>query len=75
MVGGTPIAQSRRSSFDLDFTQRWVVEDDWTYTADLSPFTRTLNFSIPFTILLVFYGIDTIANIVNDSSWMSLSCF
>src|ERR1700733_13836868 len=48
----------------LDFTERWVVNDNWTYTADLTPFTRELNSAPSSTILLVFYGIDTIANIV-----------
>jgi hypothetical protein len=48
----------------LDFTERWVVNDNWTYTADLTPFTRELNYAPSSTILLVFYGIDTIANIV-----------
>ncbi|KAH0589713.1 putative beta-mannosidase A [Termitomyces sp. J132] len=48
-----------------DFTQRWIVNDNWTYTADLTPFTRTLDFnSTTFnTTLLVLYGIDTVANI------------
>ncbi|KAI0640219.1 glycoside hydrolase [Trametes polyzona] len=44
-----------------DFTQRWVVNENWTYTADLTPLTR--NMSIDARALLVFYGIDTIANI------------
>jgi len=46
-----------------DFTQRWIIDDDWTYTADLSPLTRTLNLTAEQTTLLVFYGIDTVANI------------
>ncbi|KAF8069887.1 glycoside hydrolase family 2 protein [Lyophyllum atratum] len=46
-----------------DFTQRWIIDDDWTYTADLSPFSRTLNATAEQTTLLVFYGIDTVANI------------
>ncbi|KAH8077515.1 glycoside hydrolase family 2 protein [Cristinia sonorae] len=44
-----------------DFTQRWVINDNWTYTADLSPLTKGLTRS--HKALLVFYGIDTIANI------------
>ncbi|KAG6916247.1 hypothetical protein DXG01_007744 [Tephrocybe rancida] len=48
-----------------DFTQRWIVDDNWTYTADLTPFSRSLNLSSTAqqTTLLVFYGIDTVANI------------
>ena len=46
----------------VDFTQRWIVNDNWTYTADLSPLTDGLAASDK--ALLVFYGIDTIANIV-----------
>ncbi|TCD67218.1 hypothetical protein EIP91_000394 [Steccherinum ochraceum] len=44
-----------------DFAQRWVVNDNWTYTADLNPLTK--NLSASHKALLVFYGIDTIANI------------
>lgn len=53
----------------IDFTERWIINDNWTYTADLSPFTETIvdNFTDQST-LLVFYGIDTIANIVSISS-------
>ncbi|KAG6839443.1 hypothetical protein H0H93_005488, partial [Arthromyces matolae] len=40
-----------------DFTQRWIVNDNWTYTADLGPFTRSLDAGQ--TTLLVLYGIDT----------------
>ncbi|TFK44116.1 glycoside hydrolase family 2 protein [Crucibulum laeve] len=49
-----------------DFTQRWIVDDNWTYTADLEPFFRTLS-NAASKILLVFYGLDTISNIV---SWL-----
>ncbi|KZV60846.1 glycoside hydrolase family 2 protein [Peniophora sp. CONT] len=45
-----------------DFTQRWIVTDNWTYTADVTPFLSTQNESADAT-LLVFYGIDTVANI------------
>jgi hypothetical protein len=39
--------------------------DNWTYTADLSPvFASGLRSSDQ--VLLVFYGLDTIANIVCD---------
>ncbi|KAF9258872.1 glycoside hydrolase family 2 protein [Marasmius fiardii PR-910] len=48
-----------------DFTERWVAEENWTYTADLAPFFNTLNSSSSTQTLLVFWGIDTIANIVN----------
>ncbi|KAL0955666.1 hypothetical protein HGRIS_001893 [Hohenbuehelia grisea] len=47
-----------------DFTERWVIDENWTYTADLSPFTRTVaDGNTSDQTLLVFYGIDTIANI------------
>ena len=55
-----------------DFTQRWVLNDDWTYTADLSPFLNHANDASEKSrsdkTLLVFYGIDTIANIVSPGS-------
>ncbi|VDB87113.1 unnamed protein product [Peniophora sp. CBMAI 1063] len=56
-------AKTTNSPSDVDFTQRWIVYDNWTYTADISPF---LNFQFNSTsdaTLLVFYGIDTVANI------------
>ncbi|KAF5385855.1 hypothetical protein D9615_002685 [Tricholomella constricta] len=46
-----------------DFTQRWIIDDNWTYTADLLPFTRTLDPEENQATFLVFYGIDTVANI------------
>ncbi|KAF9455372.1 glycoside hydrolase superfamily [Collybia nuda] len=46
-----------------DFTQRWIVEENWTYTADISPFVQTLDPAAHQTTLLIFYGIDTVANI------------
>ncbi|KAH7925650.1 glycoside hydrolase family 2 protein [Leucogyrophana mollusca] len=48
-----------------EYTQRWVVDDNWTYTADLAPFmhTRTQLEGADEKTLLVFYGIDTVANI------------
>lgn len=48
----------------IDFTERWVVAEDWTYTADLTPFTKNIPHNSSLTTLLVFYGIDTVANIV-----------
>lgn len=48
----------------LDFTQRWIINDNWTYTADLSPLVSQA-FKSKARTLLVFYGIDTIANIVS----------
>lgn len=48
----------------LDFTERWVINDNWTYTADLTPLTH--NITTGTKTLLVFYGIDTIANIVSS---------
>ncbi|THU97773.1 glycoside hydrolase [Dendrothele bispora CBS 962.96] len=52
-----------------DFTERWIWRDNWTYTADLTPFFETLSnetadsSSSQDQTLLVFYGLDTIANI------------
>lgn len=48
----------------LDFTQRWIISDNWTYTADITPFLSTLSGKTQST-LLVFYGLDTVANIVS----------
>ncbi|KAJ7901256.1 glycoside hydrolase family 2 protein [Mycena leptocephala] len=44
-----------------DFTERWVWMDNWTYTADLTPAFSELKNSDQ--VLLVFHGLDTIANI------------
>ncbi|KAJ6574531.1 glycoside hydrolase family 2 protein [Mycena capillaripes] len=45
-----------------DFTERWVFMDNWTYTADLAPMLGSpVNASNQ--VLLVFHGLDTIANI------------
>ena len=41
-----------------DFTQRWVWMDNWTYTADLSPFFATTSANSTEQTLLVFYGLD-----------------
>ncbi|KAG1751293.1 glycoside hydrolase family 2 protein [Suillus paluster] len=46
-----------------EFTERWVINDNWTYTADLTPFTKNYKSDTSDKMLLVFYGIDTIANI------------
>lgn len=47
----------------VDFTQRWIVDDNWTYTADLTPvLSRKENSE---KNVLVFYGLDTVANIVH----------
>ena len=46
-----------------DFTQRWITNDNWTYTADLTPAVSALRDTSDPT-LLVFYGLDTVANIV-----------
>ncbi|TFK54547.1 glycoside hydrolase family 2 protein [Heliocybe sulcata] len=46
-----------------DGLQRWIVSDNWTYTADLTPFTSTYAHTPGERALLVFYGLDTIANI------------
>ncbi|KJA19197.1 glycoside hydrolase family 2 protein [Hypholoma sublateritium FD-334 SS-4] len=46
-----------------DFTQRWIANENWTYSADISPFLDSPSFREANDTLLVFYGIDTIANI------------
>ncbi|KAA1472788.1 glycoside hydrolase family 2 protein [Dentipellis sp. KUC8613] len=46
-----------------DFDQRWIVNDNWTYTADISPFLHAGTANSSDKTLLVFYGIDTVANI------------
>ncbi|THH07222.1 hypothetical protein EW145_g3531 [Phellinidium pouzarii] len=47
-----------------DFTQRWVANESWTYTASLSPLLSGLPTNdSSLKTLLVFYGIDTVANI------------
>ncbi|KAJ7458250.1 glycoside hydrolase family 2 protein [Mycena latifolia] len=45
-----------------DFTERWVLIDNWTYTADLAPVLAS-GLDAADQILLAFYGLDTIANI------------
>jgi hypothetical protein len=40
-----------------------VFMDNWTYTADISPFLKSISDEAD-QILLVFNGLDTIANIV-----------
>ncbi|EIW63844.1 glycoside hydrolase [Trametes versicolor FP-101664 SS1] len=55
-----------------DFSQRWIINDNWTYTADLTPLTQ--NMSADARALLVFFGIDTIANITvagHPVAWVS----
>ncbi|EPQ57141.1 glycoside hydrolase [Gloeophyllum trabeum ATCC 11539] len=57
-----------------DDLQRWIVNDNWTYTADLTPFTSTRNHTPGERALLVFYGLDTIANITlagNPVAWVN----
>ncbi|KAJ6628324.1 glycoside hydrolase family 2 protein [Mycena sp. CBHHK59/15] len=46
-----------------DFTQRWVWLDNWTYTADLAPVLEDRAVRAADQVLLVFHGLDTIANI------------
>ncbi|KIJ68032.1 glycoside hydrolase family 2 protein [Hydnomerulius pinastri MD-312] len=46
-----------------EYTERWVVNDNWTYTADLTPFAQNYKKDASEKTLLVFYGVDTIANI------------
>ncbi|KAJ7176996.1 glycoside hydrolase family 2 protein [Mycena filopes] len=46
-----------------DFTERWVFMDNWTYTADLAPALNDSAADGFDQVLLVFHGLDTIANI------------
>lgn len=48
----------------VEYWQRWIVNDSWTYTADLTPFAQSVAQNSSQHTLLVFYGLDTIANIV-----------
>ncbi|KAG2758024.1 hypothetical protein P692DRAFT_20788525 [Suillus brevipes Sb2] len=48
----------------------WVINDNWTYTADLTPFTKNHQGDTSKRTLIVFYGIDTIGNIVYDVFWL-----
>lgn len=52
----------------VDFTQRWIWFDNWTYTADVTPFLSTLE-KDPQDTMLLFYGLDTVANIVRKATW------
>ena len=58
------IDSSRDTDCDEEYWQRWIVNDSWTYTADLEPFTHSVPQNSSLRTLLVFYGLDTIANIV-----------
>jgi hypothetical protein len=49
----------------IDFTERWVFLDNWTYTADLAPILGSA-INASNQILLVFHGLDTVANIVSS---------
>lgn len=66
---------STRFTYDADcveeYWQRWIVNDSWTYTADLQPFLRSVPQSPSQRTLLVFYGLDTVANIVGISDFSS----
>ncbi|THG96702.1 hypothetical protein EW026_g5176 [Hermanssonia centrifuga] len=49
-----------------EYDQRWIVNDNWTYTADLSPLTHGFSGETSHQsqkALLVFYGLDTVATI------------
>ena len=54
-----------------EYYDRWIVNDSWTYTAELTPFTQAVPYSAQQKTLLVFYGLDTIANIVRRPSTFS----
>ncbi|EIN11243.1 glycoside hydrolase family 2 protein [Punctularia strigosozonata HHB-11173 SS5] len=45
-----------------DFAERWIINDNWTYTADLSPILKATS-KAKTSSLLAFYGLDTVANI------------
>lgn len=55
-----------------EYYDRWIVNDSWTYTAELTPFTQAVPYSAQQKTLLVFYGLDTIANIVRASAFYLL---
>lgn len=64
-INGTlRICKSFTHSLVAEFTERWIVNDNWTYTADLTPFTQNYKEDAFRKTFLIFYGIDTIANIV-----------
>ncbi|KAL1711576.1 glycoside hydrolase family 2 protein [Schizophyllum commune] len=46
-----------------DYTKRWVFYDNWTYTASLEPLLSSSEVQAADRVLLVFYGIDTVANV------------
>ncbi|KAL1672792.1 glycoside hydrolase family 2 protein [Schizophyllum commune] len=46
-----------------DYTKRWVFYDNWTYTASLEPLLSSSEVQAADRALLVFYGIDTVANV------------
>ena len=60
------LAHPDHASEFVDFTERWITDTNWVYTADMTPFTKTLTRDNS-TVLLVFYGIDTVANIASSS--------
>ncbi|KAL1742498.1 glycoside hydrolase family 2 protein [Schizophyllum fasciatum] len=45
------------------YTERWVFYDNWTYTASLAPLLSSAEVQAADRALLVFYGIDTVANV------------
>ncbi|KAI5889009.1 glycoside hydrolase family 2 protein [Schizophyllum commune H4-8] len=57
-----------------DYTERWVFYDNWTYTASLAPLLSSSEVQAADRALLVFYGIDTVANVsIGDSpvAWVN----
>ena len=68
------IAPRNDSRVVLDFTERWVANESiWTYTADLARLNITSGHGdVSDKTLLVFYGIDTIANIVSQIPFLRL---
>ena len=47
------------------------MNDNWTYAADLIPILKDYRSTEKQTNLLIFYGIDTVANIVSSVAFDS----
>ena len=56
------------TEWPIDFTERWIVTDPaWIYTADLTPILNEYAQGVSTNkVLLVFYGLDTVATIVRQ---------
>ena len=68
-----PCRQTSRADRDpTDYTERWVFYDNWTYTASLELLLSSSEVQAADRALLVFYGIDTVANVVSTAHTTSL---